>query len=143
MQSSDFIESGIIFSLDTKQALGKFKYTASDFQKHGDAYKFINNYLDKYGEFPSVKVLCENYPTLDSAAQRLNLDYALDVFQKQILFRQIVGAFQANKELVSVEPNRNVNFLYISSCIADVKLSALSTTSRVKANQSPTGPIHS
>ena len=51
MQSSDFIESGIIFSLDTKQALGKFKYTASDFQKHGDAYKFINNYLDKYGEF--------------------------------------------------------------------------------------------
>ena len=120
MQSSDFIESGIIFSLDTKQALGKFKYTASDFQKHGDAYKFINTYLDKYGEFPSVKVLCENYPTLDSAAQSLNLDYALDVFQKQILFRQIVGAFQANKELVSVEPKQALS--KIMNSLTDIEI---------------------
>ena len=101
MQSSDFIESGIVFNLNTRTSLGKFKYSKSDFQKHGDAYKFIVDYFDTYGEFPSVETVCASYPTLDPSAQSLNLDYAMDAFQKQVLFRQIVGAFQSNKDLVS------------------------------------------
>ena len=101
MQSSDFIESGIVFGLNTRVALSRFKYTRSDFQKHGDAYKFIVEHFDTYGEIPSIDALCENYPTLDPSAQSLNLDYALDAFHNQLLFRNIVGAFQSNKELVS------------------------------------------
>ena len=120
MQSNDFIESGIIFNLDNKAALGKFRYTVSDFQKHGDAYKFITSHFDTYGEFPSVEALCENYPTLDPSAQSLNLDYALDVFQKQILFRQIVGAFQSNKELISVEPKQALS--KIMNTLSDIEI---------------------
>jgi len=120
MQSNDFIESGIIFNLDNKAALGKFKYTVSDFQKHGDAYKFITKHFDTYGEFPSVESLCENYPTLDPSAQSLNLDYALDVFQKQLLFRQIVGAFQSNKELISVEPKQALS--KIMNSLSDIEI---------------------
>ena len=120
MQSSDFIESGIVFSLDKKQALEKFKYNSSDFQKHGDAFKFITKYFDRYGEFPSVEILCENYPTLDPSAQSLNLDYALDVFQKQLLYRQIVGAFQTNKELIGVEPKQALS--KIMTKLSDIEI---------------------
>ena len=120
MQSSDFIESGIIFSLNTRAALGKFKYTRSDFQKHGDAYKFLVDHFDNYGEFPSPEALCENYPTLDPTAQSLNLDYAIDAFQNQLLFRQIVSTFQSNKELVSTEPKQALS--KILTALGDIEL---------------------
>ena len=120
MQSSDFIESGLVFNLNTRASLGKFKYSKSDFQKHGDAYKFVIDYFDTYIEFPSIETICENYPTLDPAAQSLNLDYAMDAFQKQVLFRQIVGAFQSNKELVSTEPKQALS--KIMTALGDVEL---------------------
>jgi len=120
MQSSDFIESGIIFSLNTRADLGKFKYSKSDFQKHGDAYTFLVEHFDNYGEFPSPETLCENYPTLDPSAQSLNLDYALDAFRDQLLFRQIVGTFQSNKELVSTEPKQALS--KIMTALGDIEL---------------------
>ena len=120
MQSSDFIESGLVFNLNTRASLGKFKYSKSDFQKHRDAYKFVIDYFDTYIEFPSIETICENYPTLDPAAQSLNLDYAMDAFQKQVLFRQIVGAFQSNKELVSTEPKQALS--KIMTALGDVEL---------------------
>ena len=120
MQSSDFIESGLVFNLNTRASLGKFKYSKSDFQKHGDAYKFVIDYFDTYIEFPSIETICENYPTLDPAAQSLNLDYAMDAFQKQVLFRQIVGAFQSNKELVCTEPKQALS--KIMTALGDVEL---------------------
>lgn len=120
MQSSDFIESGIVFGLNTRASLGKFKYIRTDFQKHGDAYKFIVEHFDNYGEFPSVEILCENYPTLDPSAQSLNLDYAIDAFRNQLLFRQIVGAFQTNKELVSTEPKQALS--KIMTALGDIEL---------------------
>ena len=120
MQSSDFIESGIVFGLNTRASLSKFKYIRTDFQKHGDAYRFIVDHFDKYGEFPSVESLSENYPTLDPSAQSLNLDYAIDAFRNQLLFRQIVGAFQTNKELVSTEPKQALS--KIMTALGDIEL---------------------
>ena len=120
MESFDFIESGIVFGLNTRVALSRFKYTRSDFQKHGDAYKFIVEHFDTYGEIPSIDALCENYPTLDPSAQSLNLDYALDAFHNQLLFRNIVGAFQSNKELVSTEPKQALS--KIMAALGDIEL---------------------
>tara|TARA_R110000824_G_scaffold176701_1_gene355846 strand:- start:1718 stop:2968 length:1251 start_codon:yes stop_codon:yes gene_type:complete len=120
MQSSDFIESGIVFGLNTRAALTKFKYSKADFQKHGDAYRFIVDHFDTYGEIPSIDALCENYPTLDPSAQSLNLDYALDAFQNQLLFRNIVSAFQSNKELVSTEPKQALS--KIMATLGDIEL---------------------
>ena len=120
MQSNDYIESGIVFALNSKNALDKFKYSNNDFQKHGDAFKFVVSYFDEYGEFPTVETVCESYPTLDPSAQSLNLEYAIDVFSSQVLFRQIVGAFQTNKELISVEPKQALSKIMAS--LNDIEL---------------------
>ena len=120
MENFEFIESGIIFGIKDRLAFRKFRYSSKDFAKHGDAFKFVTTYFDKYGEFPSAEILCENYPTLDPSAQSLNLDYALDVFQKQILYRQIVGAFQTNKELIGVEPKQALSKIMTS--LSDIEI---------------------
>ena len=120
MQSNDYIESGIVFALNSKSALDKFKYSNNDVQKHGDAFKFVVSYFDEYGEFPTVETVCESYPTLDPSAQSLNLEYAIDVFSSQVLFRQIVGAFQTNKELISVEPKQALSKIMAS--LNDIEL---------------------
>ena len=63
MENYDYIESGLILGLVEKKNFNKFKYTAQDFAQHGDAFKFVNKYLDNYGELPSTSTVCENYPT--------------------------------------------------------------------------------
>ena len=46
MENYDYIESGLILGLAEKKNFNKFKYTAQDFAQHGDAFKFVNKYLD-------------------------------------------------------------------------------------------------
>ena len=38
MESFEFIESGVIFGLDSGKALRQFRYSTRDFAIHGDAY---------------------------------------------------------------------------------------------------------
>ena len=112
MENFDFIESGVVFGLTDRLAFRKFKYSSKDFAKHGDAYKFVTSHYDTYGEVPTPETLCENFPTLNPSAQSLNLDYALDTFQDQVLFRQVINVFQDNKELLSENPKHalaNIN----------------------------------
>ena len=106
MENFDFVESGIIFGLTDKPAFRKFKYGSKDFAKHGDAFRFVTEYFDNYGETPSSEILCENFPTLNSSAETLNFDYALTTFQNQVMFRKIVSTFQTNKELLSENPKQ-------------------------------------
>ena len=106
MESFEFIESGLLFGLDSIENLKKFKHVSSDFAKHGDAYKFLTEHVDTYGEFPSPDLLIENFPILDTSARDLNLDFALDKFKQQVLFRQIVTAFQSNKDLLRENPKK-------------------------------------
>ena len=106
MENFDFIESGIIFGLTDRVTFRKFKYGSKDFAKHGDAFKFVNQHFDEYGETPSPAILCENFPTLNPSAQTLNFDYALTTFQNQVMFRNIVSTFQTNKELLSESPKQ-------------------------------------
>ena len=81
MESFEFIESGIVFGLESPKALRQFRYTTKDFAIHGDAYEFLLRHFDNYGEFPSPEILQENFPTLDPAAQTLQLEYTLDSFK--------------------------------------------------------------
>ena len=106
MESFDFIESGIVFGLEKARQLKQFKYSSNDFATHGDAYSFVISYFDQYGDVPSADVLVENFPTLDSSAQTLDLEYAIDSFKKQLLYRQIVGTFQQNKNLLQENPKK-------------------------------------
>ena len=104
MESFDFIESGIIFGLDTAKALKEFRHSPNNFSSHGDAYKFLVKFFDEYGEIPSADTLQENFPTLDVSAQTTNLDYAVDAFKNQVLYRQIINVFQTQKTLLQEDP---------------------------------------
>ena len=85
MENYDFIESGIIFGLTDRSAFRKFRYTAKDFATHGDAFRFLTQYFDDYGHSPSNETLMANYPTLNDAAANLDLQYAVNTFQNQVL----------------------------------------------------------
>jgi|TARA_R110000765_G_scaffold355797_1_gene445981 replicative DNA helicase len=104
MESFEFIESGLVLGLDSLEKFKKFKHVSNDFIKHRDAFKFLTTHLDTYGTFPSSDLLCENFPTLDTAAVGLNFDYAQERFKNQIIFRQIVNVFQTNKEVLRENP---------------------------------------
>ena len=118
MESFDFIESGVVFGLDTGKALRQFRYSTKDFAIHGGAYDFVLRYFDNYGEFPTPEVLQENFPTLDPAAQTLQFDYTLDSFKRQVLYRQIVGVFQENKPLLQDDPKKA--YASITTALNDV-----------------------
>ena len=47
-----------------------------------------------------------NYPTLNDSASSLDLQYALNVFQDQVLFRNIVNTFQNNKAVLQENPKQ-------------------------------------
>ena len=106
MDNYDFIESGLIFALTDREAFRKFRYTSKDFSTHGDAFKFLTTYFDEYGHSPSTETLLANYPTLNDSASSLDLQYAVNVFQAHVLFRQIVTAFQSNKTLLQESPKQ-------------------------------------
>ena len=120
MESFDFIESGIIFGLDTFENLKKFKHPSKDFAKHGDAYQFLLKYVDDYGELPSVEHMSENYPTLDPSATTLNLDYAMNKFKDQVLYRQVVNVFNTNKDVLKESPKKA--FAQISHSLNDISI---------------------
>jgi|TARA_R100000781_G_scaffold114946_1_gene87995 replicative DNA helicase len=120
MESYEYIESGIVLNLDSKESLRKFKHSSKDFAKHGDALKFINKHFDDYGSFPSTDTLVENFPTIDTTANSLNLDYAIDSFKSQVLFRNIVSSFQSNKDLLKEDPKKALS--YIQSNLNDIEV---------------------
>ncbi len=120
MESFDFIESGIIFGLDNFESLKKFKHPSKDFAKHGDAYQFLLKYVDDYGELPSVEHMSENYPTLDPSATTLNLDYAMNKFKDQVLYRQVVNVFNTNKDVLKESPKKA--FAQISHSLNDISI---------------------
>ena len=114
MPSFEYVESALIFGLDNKPNLRSFKYTGKDFVKHDDAYKFVVNHFDTYGEFPSPEVLCENFPTLDKTAQSVNFDYAIEQFKDQVLQRKVVTAIQSQKDLVRENPKKALSNMMVN-----------------------------
>ena len=106
MPSFEYIESALIFNLDTKANLRSFKHSGKDFAKHQDAYGFVVSHFDEYGEFPSPEVLSENFPTLDKTAQSVNFEYATEIFKNQVLQRQVVRTIQSQKELIKENPKK-------------------------------------
>ena len=113
MPSFEYIESALILNLDNKTNLRSFKHTQKDFARHGDAYSFVINHFDKYGEFPSTDTLCENFPLLDKTANSVNFDYAVENFKEQVLYRTIVKTVQAQKEKIKENPKEALSALMV------------------------------
>ena len=118
--SYEFIESAIIFGITDYDKLKNFTYHSNDFAKHGDAFKFLGEYLDKYDTFPSEEVLMENFPSLNPSAKTQSLEYALDIFKNQVLQRAVVTTVQQQRELVKENPKQALS--NIMSGLSDVDL---------------------
>tara|TARA_R110000824_G_scaffold281143_1_gene469417 strand:+ start:1189 stop:2448 length:1260 start_codon:yes stop_codon:yes gene_type:complete len=118
--SYEFIESAIIFGLSDYDKLKSFTYHSKDFAKHGDAFKFVGIYLDKYEHFPSEQVLVENFPTLNPSAKTQSFEYSVDIFKNQVLQRAVVSTVQQQRELVKEDPKQAL--ANIMSGLSDVNL---------------------
>ena len=113
MASFEYIESAIVFNLDNKTNLRSFKHTQKDFAVHGDAYKFVLNHFDKYGEFPSIESLAENFPTLDKTANSVNFEYALEEFKNHLMQRKVRQAVNQQVNLISENPKKAISNLMV------------------------------
>ena len=113
MPSYEYVESAIISNLDTKRNLRNFKFTTKDFAKHGDAYNFVVNHFDQYGEFPSFDTMLENFPTLDKTAQTVNFDYAVEAFRDQVLTRKVTNTIQSQRDLVKTNPKQTISNIMV------------------------------
>ena len=118
MEKYEFIESAIVLGLNSFETLKKFKHVQSDFVMHGDAYRFLIKYVDDYSDFPTVELMLESYPTLDISARDIKFDYALDKFKQQILTRQVIHAFQVNKDIIHDDPKKA--YMNIMSSMNDI-----------------------
>ena len=98
MENYEYVESGIILNIKEKATLDNFPFKAKDFAVHGKAFTFVTNFYDDFQDFPSKKVLAENFPDLDINVPSTDFEYLTQEFRKQVIFRKVVESFQRNKE---------------------------------------------
>ena len=111
MENFNFIESGVIFSLCDSGNFKNFTYSPKDFAEHGETYKFIQQYIDEYSDFPTPEILLEKFDTLKSEAQSVNFNYVLNEFGKQVMFRNIVNAFNSNQLMLEDNPKKALGMI--------------------------------
>ena len=111
MENFNFIESAVIFSLCDSGNFKSFTHSPKDFAEHGETYKFIQEYIDEYTEFPTAEILLEKFDTLKPDAQSINFNYALDEFSKQVMFRNIVNAFNSNQMMLEDNPKKALGMI--------------------------------
>ena len=104
MESYGFIESGIVFGLNSLSTLRQLKYTPKDFSVHSDALDFVLDYYDLYTEFPSSGLLSEKFPDLDATSIDASLDYCLDAFRKQVIYRNVIEVINSHKGRLVEDP---------------------------------------
>ncbi len=119
MPSPEFIESAVIFNLNTEGNLHNFKHVKNDFAKHGEAFDWLVTYFDKHGEFPSQVVLEQQFPSLDSKASDTNFDYAYEQFKRSLLQRNVLRAVNSNSNLIFDDPKKALS--NIMSGLTDIE----------------------
>ena len=108
MESYEYIESAIIFNLNSKENLKAFKYSERDFNIHGPAYAFINNYWDTTGTLPTQSLLTENFPSLDISSIGVDFNYALNNFGKLYLTKKAVNAGRKVRSEIQDDPKKAI-----------------------------------
>lgn len=109
MESYNWIESGIIFGLGSIEAIKKVKFGKKHFSIHGEAFEFVVDYNTQYNSFPTTSALIEKFPELDKEAKDSNFDYCLDVFRKQVIYRQAVQSIKNQERNLAENPEEAVS----------------------------------
>ena len=111
MENFNFIESAVIFSLCESSNYKHFTHSPKDFAEHGETFKFIQDHIDTYKDFPKPELLIEKFDTLKPDAQSVNFNYALDEFSKQVMFRNIVNTINSNQAILDENPKKALGSL--------------------------------
>ena len=111
MENFNFIESAVIFSLCESSNYKHFTHSPKDFAEHGETFKFKQDHIDTYKDFPKPELLIEKFDTLKPDAQSVNFNYALDEFGKQVMFRNIVNTLNSNQALLDENPKKALGSL--------------------------------
>jgi len=115
-----FIESALVLNLETRQDLNKIPFRPSHFSLHGDTFQFILEYLDEYEDLPKQELLLEKFPDLDKDSVGTNLDYSINEFRNQILFREARDVIRNNQGVIETEPRVFIN--NVISGLSDVDI---------------------
>jgi len=100
----NFVESGIIFSITGALDLEKIKFSSKDFSKQSEAFNFVSDYIDQFKSSPKKEVLLEKFPDLEVSSAGNNLDFLLNEFEKQVIFRKTKAVIQDLQEDLKVNP---------------------------------------
>lgn len=106
MASFEYIESAIILNLDNKTKLRTFRHTAKDFAAHGQAYTWVIEHFDKYGQFATPESIVKNFPNLDIKANSVNFDYAVEEFKNHLLQRTVRNAVNKQVNMIAENPKK-------------------------------------
>lgn len=104
MESFNFIESALVLNIKDHVSLNKALFSPDDFSVHSAAFKFLLDYVNEFQDFPTTAALTEKFNDLDIAALDVNIDYAISIFRKQLVYRRTVTAVRTNQALLREDP---------------------------------------
>ena len=120
MASFEYIESAIILNLDNKTKLRTFRHTAKDFAAHGQAYTWVIEHFDKYGQFATPESIVKNFPNLDIKANSVNFDYAVEEFKNHLLQRTVRNAVNKQVNMIAENPKKAISNLMVD--LTDIEI---------------------
>ena len=114
MASPEFVESAVLFKLTKKENFDKFKFSVQDFHLYAKQYKFITQYVDRYGSPPSVEVLHNEFPELDENSKTQKFEFALEQFEEASIGRQTIRAFRDVDSIINENPKQALSNILTS-----------------------------
>lgn len=106
MKSFNYIESALILSIKDPSDLNKLSFSPKDFSIHGDVFAFFQEYSLSNNKIPPPSLLQEKFSELDKEATGVALEFCVDEFKQQIMFRKILHAFKDNETTLKEDPRK-------------------------------------
>lgn len=104
MESFNFIESAVLLNVSTEN-LHEVDLSEKHFSIHKDAFNFIQEYVDRTGETPTIPLLKSKFNDLDDGAIGVSLDYAIPALKNQYIIRESVETVQEDINKIRNNPN--------------------------------------
>jgi len=111
-----YIESAVILNINNLEDYKKVRFSKKDFSVFGEAFEFLSDYFQENQSFPPRALLYKKFPTkedkdtgkiiygLDPNAVDVSLDYSIEQFGQQVLFRKVMLSFKNNEKLLKENP---------------------------------------
>lgn len=110
--SYNYVESGIVLNINNYEDIQKVKIKPADMALHKGALQYVLEHFDLYKEVPKSSVLEASHPELDMSAKgAASLDYFIDQYHKQFVYRQSRLAIESSSEDLINKPEQAISSL--------------------------------